>query len=662
VALTEAFDSARSSFVLNATQVALAQKGLEKALENTPTSEGETAGSKDLPLFIPDDEDEVRDDTAAKAQDTIASESDDQPMLIDDTDVPTKEPPTSTSPPRKETLLPNKRPRSAPPDSGSDGEVAHCDRTRSPSPALPPEPSSSSQRLDGPGRTPARVEQILSENTSRTGRVVQMVLDTTGASWNLKPGQEGPSRKRPTLGNASGSSSGRSARADMRARLAGFAREGARVVQDRGIEGDSDSPEEEEVTELTAADEKQKSIPQKMDVDVDELEVGNDGHSSTDVVDETMAIDSSESEDEPLKPPNDISRAPATASSSTSPRTDDDLTANVEPFLNLPSEPSDGTSSGGADAATPPSPFNISGVRTEVIRTTVGNLPPIVFDLERITRAWSTYLEGRSTAQTPQPAPRSSELESADLGADDENATAALARVLSKADFGSMGVVGQFNRGFIVARLCKAGEEGATDDLFIIDQHAADEKYNFETLQATTRLESQRLFSCVATLLSYPRTQRRAWVILTCRPRVLELTAADELVALENMGVLQQNGFEVAIEGDQPAGRRLKLVAQPVSKDKEFDIQGRIRFPCQRLYPTLTVAPSGSVLTDLEEILHLLRDRPSGTLVRSSKTRAMFAMRACRKSTMVGAPLNIKQMTTVSSPALHISQRFFFSG
>jgi len=38
----------------------------------------------------------------------------------------------------------------------------------------------------------------------------------------------------------------------------------------------------------------------------------------------------------------------------------------------------------------------------------------------------------------------------------------------------------------------------------------------------------------------------------------------------------------------------------------------------------------------------------------------MFAMRACRKSTMVGAPLNIKQMTTVSSPALHMSRRSFF--
>ena len=62
-----------------------------------------------------------------------------------------------------------------------------------------------------------------------------------------------------------------------------------------------------------------------------------------------------------------------------------------------------------------------------------------------------------------------------------------------------MELVGQFNRGFIVARFSKTGGEGlgVTDDLFIVDQQAADEKYNFGTLQATTRLESQRLFMWV---------------------------------------------------------------------------------------------------------------------------------------------------------------------
>lgn len=52
---------------------------------------------------------------------------------------------------------------------------------------------------------------------------------------------------------------------------------------------------------------------------------------------------------------------------------------------------------------------------------------------------------------------------------------------------------------------------------------------------------------------------------------------------------------------------------------------------------------------DLEELLHLMQDRPSGQMVRCSKARAMFAMRACRKSVMVGMPLAKSQMTSVSS-------------
>lgn len=51
---------------------------------------------------------------------------------------------------------------------------------------------------------------------------------------------------------------------------------------------------------------------------------------------------------------------------------------------------------------------------------------------------------------------------------------------------------------------------------------------------------------------------------------------------------------------------------------------------------------------DLEELLHLLSDRPAGTdMVRCSKARAMFAMRACRKSVMIGTALNKSQMTSV---------------
>ncbi|KAI9440283.1 hypothetical protein F5148DRAFT_1258759 [Russula earlei] len=571
VALTENFDSARSNFVLNATQVALAQKDI-------PTRERGTASNEKRPLFIPEDEGQVGDGLADRYR-GVNTKPDSEPMSTGDSGMTllSEEQPIITSSSHvEESLLSQKRARSVSPDSAVDEDANPPKKTRpsSPTPALAP--STPSQRLAGPGRTPVRVEQILSEDTSSIRRAVQMVLDTTGASWNLKPGQEGAPRKRPHTGDVSGSSTGKSAMANLRARLAGFARDGARIVQVRENEGNSDGLEQEEGVEIVV-DEERRSSSKKM---VSDPDIGDEGQSSADA--ETH---------------NDISEV-ATAVTPTPKKLDDDVTSSEEPPLD---SSSDGTLSRGVVAAAQPSPPEVSGVRTEVVRTIVGDAPPLAFDLERTTNAWSAYLERRRLSRPLQSAPRSSDLESADLGADDENATATLARVLSKADFGFMDVVGQFNKGFIVARLCKSGGEGTTDDLFVVDQHAADEKYNFEALQAKTRLESQRLFT----------------------PRVLELTAADELVAVENMSVLQQNGFEVAFGGDEPAGRRLKLLAQPVSKNTEFDIQ------------------------DLEEILHLLRDRPSGTLVRSSKTRAMFAMRACRKSIMVGAPLNAKQMTTI---------------
>lgn len=42
-----------------------------------------------------------------------------------------------------------------------------------------------------------------------------------------------------------------------------------------------------------------------------------------------------------------------------------------------------------------------------------------------------------------------------------------------------------------------------------------------------------------------------------------------------------------------------------------------------------------------------MRDRPNGQAVRCRKVRTMFATRACRKSVMVGMPMNRHQMLNV---------------
>lgn len=112
------------------------------------------------------------------------------------------------------------------------------------------------------------------------------------------------------------------------------------------------------------------------------------------------------------------------------------------------------------------------------------------------------------------------------LSSDHDTSQNTLNTTASTTSLERMHVVGQFNLGFIVVRLARKRKErhnandfspstglqhssltgptsesddqkekelDETDDLFIIDQHAADEKYNFETLQATTRIDSQRL-------------------------------------------------------------------------------------------------------------------------------------------------------------------------
>lgn len=111
---------------------------------------------------------------------------------------------------------------------------------------------------------------------------------------------------------------------------------------------------------------------------------------------------------------------------------------------------------------------------------------------------------------------------------------------ISKSDFRRMEIIGQFNLGFVVVRL--------DDDLFIIDQHASDEKYNFETLQLTTQLQNQPMV----------------------RAQPLDLTAVNEMVLIDNRRVFEMNGFKFEIDESAEPTHKCKLVAKPFSKNWEF--------------------------------------------------------------------------------------------
>lgn len=249
------------------------------------------------------------------------------------------------------------------------------------------------------------------------------------------------------------------------------------------------------------------------------------------------------------------------------------------------------------------------GYRDEITSTLPASEATLRFDMEQVRRRWA------SLSLSPQPktdvatklkkgqATSAAGVQNRDLA----SAEAALSRSIDKADFARMRILGQFNRGFIIAALPSSTE--GEEDLYIIDQHASDEKYNFETLQRTHRIQAQALLA----------------------PKVLQLSAGDEITLLEHQDVVERNGFELKYDPDGVPGRRVKLCAVPVSRDTVFDE------------------------SDLAELIHRINDGHDNP--RTSKARAMFAMRACRRSVMIGTALAkpkmeqlVRNMGTIDQP------------
>jgi DNA mismatch repair protein PMS2 len=81
------------------------------------------------------------------------------------------------------------------------------------------------------------------------------------------------------------------------------------------------------------------------------------------------------------------------------------------------------------------------------------------------------------------------------------------------------------------------------------------------------------------------------WVSYAYRRRQpLELTASDELLAMENIEVLRQNGFEIEIdEAAAGQGSRLHLAAKPTSGSTDFDMKGRLSSMRSQLMSNLLI-------------------------------------------------------------------------
>lgn len=186
---------------------------------------------------------------------------------------------------------------------------------------------------------------------------------------------------------------------------------------------------------------------------------------------------------------------------------------------------------------------------------------------------------------------------------DPDSAAEAFEKILKKGDFEKMEILGQFNLGFILTRL--------GNDLFIIDQHASDEKHTFEKLQQSTKIHQQPL---------------------VC-PQALELTAIEEMTVLDRISVFEQNGFKFHIDPNAETSHKVRLRAIPFSKQTQFGAE------------------------DVRELVSMLIDSPEKKMIRLPKLMAMYASRACRTSVMIGTALKkddqvriVRNLSTLQQP------------
>ncbi|KAF5368077.1 hypothetical protein D9758_004384 [Tetrapyrgos nigripes] len=503
--------------------------------------------------------------------------------------------------------------------------------------------SSSATQGQGEGKAPSSFK-------ARVGKAAAS-LAGGGGSGGGGSGSGLRQTKLTDSGSFKGGSGSAAARRDMRSKLVGFARVGSQIQQPSSDAEDEQGEEQGEEDQIVEDEDEGKGPRQNdndstMDVDAPLFLPGEDDDEDATVPDD-MDVDHDATSSSVVSFNTSSVNGPPSSTLATS-----TLLSSSSEIINLLDDDDDESGAASSsllsaserDQQLSESRESQPVDRPEVIRTASSQTSDgdvhLRFNLSAIMRRWSLLREKHQAAREKSAKAKDGILgrnrqiaddndENTDFSDDLQEAEAKLSRVIDKKDFEKMDVIGQFNLGFVIVRRRKRGlqrgdstvedqvlskEDAASlDDLFIVDQHAADEKYNFETLQQTTVIQSQRLF----------------------RPQALELTASDELVAIENLDVLRSNGFELEVRKDpdiemldnEMSGTqmrsRLSLVAQPVSKSTVFDMK------------------------DLEELIHLLQDRPTGQMVRCSKARAMFASRACRKSVMVGMPLTRGQMTTV---------------
>ncbi|CAD2216894.1 DNA mismatch repair protein PMS2 [Angomonas deanei] len=183
-----------------------------------------------------------------------------------------------------------------------------------------------------------------------------------------------------------------------------------------------------------------------------------------------------------------------------------------------------------------------------------------------------------------------------------------LGSLFEKQSFRDLHIIGQFNHGFILATLNTDHHNHQNNSLlFIIDQHASDEIYNYERHKKSYKARPQILVS----------------------PVVVSMDVGEVQLALEHAATLREHGFLVKEATKENTPQDGELLANKL------------------LVCSVPVLPYDTVLpTDVLELIQQLVTYHSI----QSPLKAVWhslATKACRQSIMIGTALNLTTMRNV---------------
>ncbi|GFE55443.1 DNA mismatch repair protein [Babesia ovis] len=191
--------------------------------------------------------------------------------------------------------------------------------------------------------------------------------------------------------------------------------------------------------------------------------------------------------------------------------------------------------------------------------------------------------------------------------------------------FLKMKVCGQFNQGFIIAKL--AGEKNKDGEVqysvYLIDPHAADEKAKFEQYNANVAIHKQPL---------------------VC-PRRIDLSPFHQQVVQANLELLNDNGFSVIVvskdeEPTREAGVYLGSFPQLMGQ-----ILGEEDFVSfvHELAKNGHIPQPGTAASEMPKVLWGTKT----IMPRPKRIWSILANRACKDAVKLGEPLSMKQMVVI---------------